>query len=400
MVLAPVDTRSGTTSGTTATITLPSWLAGDTIVLYVASNNGNAQTISGPVAGTQLASASDRGVLWRVAPNAGATTCTVTIGAASVLSWWVGTFRGAEPVLAASALNTGNDTGATISGVPCTASWVATGNETVLGFASTNSTATWATSAATLYASTSGNAALSVTSAPWVANALTATPAAADRGFPGSARNESAATLILQPTGNGAQANRLVNPSFEDPAPISSGWEPESFVTGTPAFTKVAQAFDGSRAQQMQYAGQPGDSGFFAFYQSPIPATPGERLTFRISLSGSKAACSIIVGIEGFGAGQAYISETDIAVLALTGTPTEYAVTYVVPPSAVAVAVYVQANEITPSTSITAQMDRASLVLAPQTGPRFGRVKVGAPSALIVGQVKAGAPSAVSVGRV
>lgn len=368
MAISQVAALSGAFTGTSATVSLPTYLTSDYIVLVVASNNANAQTFGANVTATALATAANRLNVWRIAPQDGAqTTFTVAVGVSSVLTWWIVTLRGVDPGYVVGAANPiGNSTTAPVEAATTTASWLATGNELVLSAGGVNSTATWTPTGSTLFNTTTGNAALMVNGSPMTAGSLTVTPAALDRGLGGTSRNESAVTLVLSPAGDARAVNRLTNPSFEDAAATATGWETEKTVLGTPAYTKVTSPVaDGGRAQQMQYAGQPGDAGLFAIYQSPITAAPGEILTFKVSLAGSKANCSLIVGIEGFATGQVYISETDTSVIALTGSMVEYVVTYTVPPTAVAVAVYIQANEVTPSTALTAQIDKASLV---QTG--------------------------------
>ncbi len=380
MAISPVAATNGAVTGLVATVTLPTYLTSDFIVLAIASNNANAQSFGSNVTATALGSTTNRLNLWKIVPIDGSqTSFTVTVGVSSVLTWRCASYRGVNPTYVAAVVsNIGNNSTSTIEGQAATASWIATGNEVVLSFGSVNSTATWTTTGSTVYNTTGGNAALMVNSDAMTSGALTHVAANMDRGNNGSARNESAATLILSPTADDAtrQVNRLTNPSFEDAPSMSAGWEGEDTVVGTPAYTKVSSgAVDGSRVQQMQYAGQTGDSGLLAIYQSPVPATPGEILTFKISLSGSKSNCTLIIGIEGFSTGQVYISEHDTVVPTLTGTMTEYEVSYTVPPTAVAVAVYVQANEVAPSTSITAQLDKASLVLtgtaAANTGSAF-----------------------------
>lgn len=360
----PVSSTSGNATGTVITITLPTYSLSDAMVMFVSSNNGNAQTISSPVTATVLGNAENRLIAYKLVPVSGSeTTFTITVGASSVFSWWVATFAGVDlaAIIPGAGNNIGNSTTAPIEIPVTTGDFVATGNELVLWAGSVNATATWTTGAPVIFNTTSGNAALAVAASNMTAGALSVAPANLDRGLSGTSRNESGASIILQASPNGA-TNLLTNPSFEDAAATSTGWDVEDTAVGTPAYTKLSTgAVDGARRQQMQYAGQAGDEGkIFAIYQSPIPASTGMVYTFKAHISGTVTNASTIIGIEGFSTGMVYISEADVSVTP-TGTMTEYEVSYTAPAGTVAVAVYVQINEMTPTTSATVQIDKAIL---------------------------------------
>ena len=386
----PVTSISGTATGTNVTVTLPAYSLSNFMVMFVSSNNGNAQTISSPVTATVLGNASNRLIAYKLVPiNGSQTTFTITVSTSSVFTWWIATYSGVD--LAATAFgagnNIGNSTTAPIEIPSTTGDFVATGNELALWAGSVNATATWTTGAPVIFNTTTGNAALAVGAGNMTAGALSITPAALDRGLGGTSRNESAVSVILQPTPAGT-TNLLANPSFEDAAGTSVGWEAESTTIGSPAFTKLSTgAIDGTRRQQMQYAGQSGDSGkFFAIYQSPITASPGDVFTFSIFLSGSKANCDLVIGIEGFSTGMVYISEDDTYITSLTGTMTEYTVSYTAQSGTIAVAVYIQANALTPTTAITVQMDKA--ILTSVASSVSGQIKVHNGSTFVAKPVK------------
>jgi hypothetical protein len=92
-----VDSRSGNATSTVITVTLPTYLTTDYIVLFIASNNGNAQTYQANVTATNLANTGDRVAAYHIVPTDGAqTSFTVTVGTSSVFSWWIGTYRGVD----------------------------------------------------------------------------------------------------------------------------------------------------------------------------------------------------------------------------------------------------------------------------------------------------------------
>jgi hypothetical protein len=362
---------SGNNTGTTITVTLPTYLTTDFVALVVASNNGNAQTFSSNVTATALANAGNRVVAYRIVPQDGAqTTFTFTVGASSVFSWWIASYSGANLAATVYGANNqiGNSTSSTVVVPQAELPFLATGNEMVFSAAGVNSTATWTTTGSTVFNTTSGNAALQVRATTATSGHLVTVLPNMDRGSNGSSRNQNAVAFVLQPTGQSVTSSLLANGSFEAGTTVAASWQIEGTVAGTPAWTvqSTSGVSDGTKAQQVQYTGQAGDtSKMLEIFQAPIPASPGQVLQFAIWMSGTQTACAGIIGIEAFDSGNAYLSETDANVV-LTGTSTQYTVTYTCPAGTDHVAVYAQFNEIVSTSAVTAYFDQATLL--PVTG--------------------------------
>jgi hypothetical protein len=361
---------SGTATGTSATITLPSgWQASDYLTLIVSTNQAPTLGFSAGVASfTVLSSAGSRLQAIRIVPNPGATTVTMTASVSAVLTWWVGAWQNVDPntTVAQAAINYGNDTTSAIAApVVDLGGYIASGHEVWVSAAGVNASATWATTSATLYATTAGNAALSVQSGPVAAGAISEAAPAFDRGNDTSARNESALALVLQPVQTTTKT-LLTNGSFETFASgVATGWSTEGNTASPVTYAQTTSGVvDGASAWSISYTGTASDSNTkFEPYQSPIAVNPGDTVTFSVWLSGSLTSLYGFIGIEGFvTAGGAYISEQDTNFLALTSTPTQYTVTYTCPANCTAVAVYMQVPSITSGTSATVIMDKATLV--------------------------------------
>jgi len=360
---------SGSTTGTSAVVTLPAgWQADDYLTLIVSTNQAPTLGFSAGVASsTLLASAGARLQAIRVVPNPGATTVTLTSSVSAVLTWWAGAWLDVDPAATvAAANNIGNSTTAPVEVPVVDLGYLSTGFETYVSAAGVNAAATWGTVPTPLFATTTGNGALSVRSDTVAAGLLTRPSASTfDRGAGGSSRNESALALILQPVQTRV-VNRLTNGSFETGSAVATGWELEGTAPHPFVASRVATGtVDGAVAQRLQFTGQPGDTGNVAFYQAPIACTPGEAVHLSIYLSGTLTAAYAIVGIEGFvTAGGAYISEADTTILAggLTGTPTLFEVDYVAPSNCTALAVYLQIPTVAPSSVVDVYLDRAVLL--------------------------------------
>lgn len=369
----PVSSISGNATGTTVTVTLPSYSLNDYMVMAVSSNNGNAQTISSPVTATVLANAANRLIIYKLVPiNGSQTSFTITVGANSVFTWWVATFSGvdASATVNGTGNNLGNSSTSAIEMPVQQANFVASGNELVLWAGGVNSTATWTTTGNTLYNTTANNAAMMVSGANMPSGTLTYVPDTMDRGNNGSARNESAAVVILQGVPNG-KVNLLANPSFELGTTIATSWQDEHTTVGAATYSLTATgAVDGGLAQSMAYTGQGGDSNkVIEIFQSPISGmNPGDTLQFSVFVSGSITNTYCFIGIEGFASGQVYLSESDSNILTLTGTPVQYIVNYVCPPTTVAVAAYLQIPSIGPTVSFSITLDKAILTKVPASG--------------------------------
>lgn len=364
-VISQVGSTNGTITGTVATITLPAYTLTDFIVLIVASNNANSQTLGSNVTGTELANAGDRLVAYRIVPVDGSqTSFTLTIGASSVLRWWIASYSGVElgASVASGAVNVGSNTTSSIAIPTVSLDYIATGAELALASAAVNSSAAWTTSAETVFATTSGNAAMMVSAKSVAADVLSVINADLDRGLGGTTRNESACLLVLQATPVGVPI-LLGNPSFELGTTLATGWEEEhTTVTAATYSLSGTGVVDGTRSQRIQFTGTAGDTGkLLAIYQAPVDAAPGQNLTFDIHVSGSLTNAYGIIGIEAFQAGGAFISATDTPFTSLSGTPEQYSVTYLCPALTDYVAVFVQFPDIAPTSVINVYLDRAAL---------------------------------------
>lgn len=362
---------SGSATGTTATITLPARETGDYLTLIVSSNQAPTLGFSAGVASsTVLASAGGRLQAIRVVPSAGATTVTLTSSVSAVLTWWCGSWRNVDPAatVAAAANNLGNSTTAAIEVPAADLGYISTGREVYVSAAGVNSTATWGTTPTPVFATTTGNGALSVRSGSVPAGQLTRTSATPfTRAAEGTARNESALQIVLQPVQSPLR-NMLANGSFESGAAVATAWELEGTAPRLPTASRVATgAVDGALAQRFQFTGQAGDSGNVAIYQAPITVTPGDTLRATVYLSGTLTNAYAIFGIEGFqGPGGTYISEHDTVINAgeLTSTPAQYTVEYTCPPLATAAAVYFQVPTVAPTSVVDVYLDKAVLLRA------------------------------------
>lgn len=377
MAIALSTSISGTlASGTTATITLPSYASTDYIVMFLSRNQTQASAFTFSAAITSITELAEAGtarrlIAMRLVPNGtGQTTFTLTGTTSGVWTWWIGAYSGVGSALTvASGTNTpGSNTTSTIE-VPAVAlGYIATGNEYGLSAGGVNATATWTTDANTLYnTGTAANAGLLVRKAAITAGQQTFVPGNLDRGLAGTTRSESAIAIVLQPTGNAPTINKLTNGSFETfTSGIATGWADEHALTGPFTYSSTTTGVvDGATAQRIQYTGQGTDNGTTSkgeIYQSSISASPGDVLDFSVYVSGTWANIYAIIGIEAFLTGGTYISETDASITSMTSTPTKYTVEYVCPPGTNYVAVYFQFPGIAPTTSWDVNLDNATLI--------------------------------------
>jgi hypothetical protein len=392
MVIALRAQATGNTTNTTVTIALPTYLTSDYIAFVVASNNANALTFSSNVTAVTISNAGNRIIAYQITPQDGSqTSFTFAVATNSVFTWWIASYSGVDKTATVYGANNqiGNSTASSVAVPEVQLPFLATGNELAISAAGVNSTATWTTTSGTLYATTSGNAALQVQGGPALTGHLTTTFSGMDRGSAGSSRNQNAVAFILQPV-QSVSMSALTNGSFEGGTTVATGWNTEQTVTGTPVWSvQTTGVIDGGTAQQLVYTGQAGDtSQVIEIYQAPIPATPGRSFEFSVWMSGTQTVCAALVGIEAFDASNTYISETD-QYLTLTATPTRYAVTYLCPPGTDHVAAYIQFNEIGSTSAVTAYMDQAMLVNAgaSTTGTLAGTGTLAATAAAAVSAV-------------
>lgn len=371
------DSKSGAlASGTVATVTLPTYNSTDYIVLILSRNQAQATpfTFSSPVSSiTEIAQAGGnrRLTAMRVVPNgAGQTTFTMTATTSGVWSWWIGAYSGVglTAAVAAATNSIGNSTTSTIEVPNAQLGYIAQGKELGLSAGGVNATATWTTDANTVYSTgTSANAGLLIRKAALTPGTQTFVPGNLDRGLGGTTRNESALSFVLQTT-TPALPNLLTNGSFETfTGGIATGWADEHVTAGPFTYSStVTGVVDGSTAQRIQYTGQAGDNGTTSkgeIYQSSIGGvSAGDILTFSIWCSGTWSNIYGIIGIEAFDSGAAYISEADVSITAMTGTPTKYSVAYVCPPGTSFVAVYFQFPGVAPTSSWDVTLDNAALL--------------------------------------
>lgn len=380
--LSPVPVSQSSAQVTSAsasfTATLPSYQAGDFLLLVTSSNNAQSGlSFSGAISSSAPlpsgGSGGGRLLAYQLVPDGpGQVTFTVTGSASAVWTWWIASYRGASTSLAvATGVNaTGNSVVAAIAPAEVSLPYIATGNEVLVSASGVNSTATWTTDSGTQYHTTASNAALMVDAVNLSAGMLTGVPAAMNRGNSGSSRNQNALALVLQ-VPPGGTANLLANPSFEQGSALATGWTDEHSTAGAATYSLTASGVvDGVLAQSIVYAGQAGDtgSGKLEIYQAPVDVTPGQYLTFALWLSGSLAGGTYAdIGIESFAAGGIYISEADAYVTPaqLSVTPRKFSVSYLVPAGAVYIAAYVQFPEIGPSAAVNVVMDAAALTAVP-----------------------------------
>lgn len=360
---------SQTASNTSAeTITLPTYSAGDVIVMVV-GRNGTSTSYTGDAHCTVTAIALGDGSLsaLKITPDGtNPTTFTLTASQAKIWRWWIASYSGVSGTIYGTQSAIGSNTTATMA-VPTTSlGYVNGGNEYAISAGGVNATATWTTDANTLYNNTTDNASILV-SGKTIATGLTAVAfAAIDRGLAGTSRIEATLSFVLPVAG--VTTNLLANPSFEAGTTIATSWTDEHTTVGSATYSLAAiGVFDGDLAQRIVYNGQAGDGGtkILEIYQAPVTGmVAGDRVTFGVYLSGTLTNTPTIIGVEAFTSGNAYISETDTYITGISGTPTYYEVTYTCPANTDHVAVYLQCQEIGATTIIDVRLDSARLTNA------------------------------------
>jgi hypothetical protein len=201
MITVGVQTTGTAASGTTIAVTLPTYVAGDALLLLVSRNQADstAWTGSGGIAVTEIVQVSRRlAALW-VTPDAGATAGTVTTGSIAVGSWaCLNLGDVGEGITTSASAGLGSNTTAAMA-IPATPLASATGEELALAVAGVNSTAVWATDIDTV---------VNLAAAPGLfARAVHPTAGVtsmsytdANRGNEGTTRNEAALSVVIAPT--------------------------------------------------------------------------------------------------------------------------------------------------------------------------------------------------------
>ena len=159
--------------------------------------------------------------------------------------------------------------------------------------------------------------------------------------------------------------NLLLNPSFENgTAGLANDWHKE--YDSSALFSLVTYGVvTGVYAQRISKTGTNMDhNALVEIYQSPqlYNYSSGEVFIFSVYISGSITKCSGLIGIEGFGNSDQWISEEDVYLSGLTDTPQIFGVSYQVPVNCSELATYVQFNEINSVSSLSITIDNASLV--------------------------------------
>jgi hypothetical protein len=370
------QTNGTLASGTTVTITVPTYVTGDFVVLIVSRNQTetNPFTFNANVSSiTELANVGTRRLIaMKVALNGTPSTFTLTSVTSSVWTWWIGTYTGVNAALAVA--NAVNAVGAsTASPVPIPTTplpWISSGTELAVAAAGVNATATWTTDGNTAFASGAAvNAGLMVDTKAVSANALSVTWAAMDRGLSGTSRNESSLSIVLQDSNPGA-TNLVTNGSFETGTGLPSPWQDEHTTATIPQYTiTTSGVVDGNSALNVQYAGVAGDSNAkLEFFEAPISGmVPGDVLQFSCYVSGTLTNTYGFFGIEAFNSSNAYISEMDENFVTVTSTPTKYTVTYTCPAGTDHVAAYMQVPTIGPTVTVNLNFDKAVMIKLPPT---------------------------------
>lgn len=188
-------------SGTSIAVTLPTYAAGDALLLLAARNQADATawTGSGGATVTEITHVSRRLVALWVTPTAGATAFTITTGSTAIASWACLNLGDiGEGITTSASSGIGSNTTAAMA-IPPTPMAAATGEEVGLAVAGVNSTAVWTTDTDTV---------VNLTAAPGLfaravhptAGATSLTYADANRGNEGTTRNESALSVVIAPT--------------------------------------------------------------------------------------------------------------------------------------------------------------------------------------------------------
>lgn len=192
---------NGSTTGTSATVSLPAdWTAADYLLLIV--NINTAQT---PIsftartdASTQLATAADYLQAFKIVPTPTSASVVIGIPTSAVIRWWCCALTGVgltAPVVAAN--NLGTNSTSPIEFPTTTFVTPTLGTELYLDIGAVNSSATWTATSDTLFSNLSGNSVMAIRSGLVQAGLLSRTATPVDRGLAGTNRLESAMSIIL-----------------------------------------------------------------------------------------------------------------------------------------------------------------------------------------------------------
>lgn len=355
-------------NSTSDTVTLPAYTYGsDIILLFVSRNQGTTPTASGSVTLTTLADCGPgRGVIFQVVPDNGSVTSFTLNFSNSLIRWACFSFSNVnQAYIAKQAGANGTNTSSQIPIPDTTLTYTADGTELALAMACINASATWTTDANTLFynTSTAESVAMMIEKVTPTIGVSKITFSSLDRGNNGVNKNESSAVVVL----TSGPTNYLVSGGFEEGSTLATGWT-EEHTTGSPATYSLSTTTglqQGAKAQRMQFSGGTGVPDKVEFYQAVdnvFIAT--NSCTFSVYLSGSITNAYYQIVIEAHHIGTGYISEVNLPILSLTGTPTLYSVTFNnLPATTDRVVCVISANELT-SATVDLYADQSTLIAA------------------------------------
>ena len=162
-------------------------------------------------------------------------------------------------------------------------------------------------------------------------------------------------------------ANLLTNPSFESGSTIATSWTDLHTTMGEPTYSlsTTEGVVNGAKSQKMVYNGQAGDDGSkkFELYQYPSNEVhAGDVLNFSVWLTGSMTHSYAYLVVDSYDASMTWQGMNRVYIGTLTGTPTLYSVLYTCPANAKYCDAYIVFPEVYSDSSISVEMDSASLV--------------------------------------
>jgi hypothetical protein len=188
-------------NGTTATITLPSYVAGDYVVLAVSRNQVDASAWTGDASAavTEIATASRRLSLLSVQPTGTPGSFVLHASTTGVWSWCCLNLGQVTPSVQTAVRAIGNSTTAAVEFDPIAAAATTDGNQLVLAIAGTNATASWTAPSGTVARATLAAAPglLAASYAP-TAGLTTISVPNASRGSEGINRFENSMAILLR----------------------------------------------------------------------------------------------------------------------------------------------------------------------------------------------------------
>lgn len=371
---------NGNETSTTPTITLPSRSAGDSVLLFLSRNNDSSSWAGDANASVVEVTSGSTGrlVCLLVSPVAVETASFVlTTSASSINGWMCVAVSGLdESALSGTNNYVGSNSSSAIPVPAHTLSYTCDGTEVVLALGGTNSTATWTTDGDTLYSTSSGNAALIVQEVTSVAGETRITPSDLDRGLDTTTRGESAATVVL----TSGITNFLLTGGFEydsNADGLAQDWT-EEHTTATEATYSLStdNNTQGTYSQRMQYTGEGSNDGtqkveFYQFVDDVFNA--GDGVEFGLYLAGSITGGYYLLAVEAHNQSTGYLAEQSTVVTSITGTPTQWTVTYPsLPANTDRVVFALLATELTSSAAVDVYADQATLASYTASGAPAG----------------------------